>query len=338
MKNNVIDVVDITLENRQAGISSDCSNCLKGFFAICVLIHHLYQHSGLLNQTIIGGCLQAAGYLSVSCFFFLSGYGLYASYMSKGETYINAFFKRKIAPFYCLILFFTAIYSVKGILFGQTLSAGIILKSITFGGTIIGNGWYLQIQLFLYLFFLVTFRTVKDSRLCIFLIFVECLLSCICLYVLGYPSTWFEGVFAFPIGMMWYENEHRIANVNRKTSFCYYRGVIYFTIFCIAFVGSYLLDNQVISLILKMVSAVCFAVFVATATHLIHIENKITRWLGKYSMEIYLVQGLFLTLFHSDMINIGNPYLYVLLVTVSVLIAAVALHPITRKIYSIARK
>ena len=55
MKNNVPYVVESTLENIQAGISSDCSNCLKGFFAICVLIHHLYQHSGLLHQTIIGG-------------------------------------------------------------------------------------------------------------------------------------------------------------------------------------------------------------------------------------------------------------------------------------------
>lgn len=115
-------------------------------------------------------------------------------------------------------------------------------------------------------------------------------------------------------------------------------GVIDFTLVCIAFVGSYLVDNQVAALILKMVSSVCFAVFVATATHLIHVENRITRWLGKYSTEIYLVQGLFLTLFHSEMINLANPYLYVLLVTVSVLIAAVALHPITRTIYSIARE
>ena len=219
MKNNVPDVVEGTLENRQAGISSDCSNCLKGIFAICVLIHHLYQHCGLLHQTIIGGCLQAAGYLSVSCFFFLSGYGLYASYMSKGETYINGFLKRKIAPFYCLILFFTVIYFVEGILTGQTFSAGIMLKSVTFGGTIIGNGWYLQVQLLLYLFFLATFRMVKDGRLRILFIFGECLLFCTCLYALGYSSTWFESVLAFPVGMMWREKDHRMANVNCNTSF-----------------------------------------------------------------------------------------------------------------------
>ncbi|MEE0079826.1 MAG: acyltransferase family protein [Holdemanella sp.] len=219
MKNNVQDVVEGTLENRQAGISLDCSNCLKGIFAICVLIHHLYQHSGLLHQTIIGGCLQAAGYLSVSCFFFLSGYGLYVSYMSKGETYINGFLKRKIAPFYCLILFFTVIYFVEGILTGQTFSAGIMLKSVTFGGTIIGNGWYLQVQLLLYLFFLETFRIVKDGRLRILFIFGEYLLFCTCLYALGYSSTWFESVLAFPVGMMWREKDHRMANVNCNTSF-----------------------------------------------------------------------------------------------------------------------
>ena len=48
---------------RQTGISSASSNCLKGIFAICVLIHHLYQGSGLLHDTVIGGVLQAFGYL-----------------------------------------------------------------------------------------------------------------------------------------------------------------------------------------------------------------------------------------------------------------------------------
>ena len=34
---------------------------------------------------------------------------------------------------------------------------------------------------------------------------------------------------------------------------------------------------------LKMTSAVFFAVFIATAIDLIHVENRITRWLGKRS-------------------------------------------------------
>lgn len=115
-------------------------------------------------------------------------------------------------------------------------------------------------------------------------------------------------------------------------------GVIEVTLVCIAFVGSYLVNKLVAALILKMGSAVCFAVFVATAIHLIHAKNRIFRWLGKYSTEINLVQGLFLTLFYSEMINLENPYHYVLGGTVSVLVAAVVLYPITRMIYLIARE
>lgn len=240
-------------------------------------------------------------------------------------------------PFYCLILFFTIIYFVEGILTGQTFSAGIMLKSVAFGGTIIGNGWYLQVQLLLYLFFLATFSMAKDNSLRIILILGECLLYCVCLYVLGYSSTWFESVLAFPVGMLWREKEHRMINVNCNTLF-YVVGAIEFTLFCVAFVGSYLVNNLVAALILKMASSLCFAVFVATAIHVIHIENRVSRWLGKYSMEIYLVQGLFLMLFHSEMINLENPYLYIFGVTASVLVAAVALHPITRIIYLIARE
>ena len=58
--------------HRKVEISADLSLCLKGFFAIVVLCHHLYQHSGLLHGTIIGSCFQVSGYLAVASFFFLS--------------------------------------------------------------------------------------------------------------------------------------------------------------------------------------------------------------------------------------------------------------------------
>lgn len=338
MNNNAPDIVKRTLTNRPVGISADCSNCLKGIFATCVLIHHLYQHSGLLHQTVIEICLQAAGYLSVACFFFLSGYGLYASYQEEAERYVKNFLKRKIVPFYCLILLFTLIYYVEGILLGQVFPTEILIKSFTFGGTVIGNGWYLQVQLLLYVFFFVTFRVVKDSKQCIIWIFGECLLFCVFLYVLGYGSTWYESVFAFPIGMIWREIDHYTVEIKKNKFVCFIGGGIEFVLVCISFVGFYLINNPIVALMLKMTSAVFFAVFIATAINLIHVENRITRWLGKYSTEIYVVQGLFLSLFHSQMIYLENSYLYVLVVTVATFVLAVVLHPITRRIYSIARK
>lgn len=55
MNNNLLSIDESAMEDRKSGISSNCSCCLKGFFAVCVLIHHLYQRSGLFHQTVIGG-------------------------------------------------------------------------------------------------------------------------------------------------------------------------------------------------------------------------------------------------------------------------------------------
>ena len=47
MSKKVLDKEENIEDNYTYGyleISADCSNCLKGIFAVCVLVHHLYQH------------------------------------------------------------------------------------------------------------------------------------------------------------------------------------------------------------------------------------------------------------------------------------------------------
>lgn len=320
--------------DNQSGLSLDCCNCLKGIFALCVLVHHLYQHSGLFRETAVGTCLQALGYLSVACFFFLSGYGLYASYSRKGETYIKGFFKKKVIPFYGLILLLSAIYIAEGVALGQAYSASVLLQSLTFGGTVIGNGWYLQVQLLLYVCFYLTFRISKSRKRNIIWIYGECILYCILMYSFGQRSTMYESVFAFATGMAWYELEDQIKLTNK---FVVLLGGVELILFCTAFLGHCLIDNTIVALMLKMLSAVLFAAFLVTVVNIVPVENRITQWLGKYSLEIYVSQGLFLTLFHSQCTNIENQYIYILVVAVATLEAAVLLHPVVRKIYSIAR-
>lgn len=321
--------------DNQSRLSVDCCNCLKGIFSICVLVHHLYQHSGLFRETAVGTCLQALGYLSVACFFFLSGYGLYTSCNRKGEMYVKGFFKKKIMPFYGLIIFLTAIYIAEGIALGQTYSARVLIQSLTFGGTVIGNGWYLQVQLLLYVCFYLTFRISKSRKWNIIWIYCECSLYCIMMYNLGYSSTWFVTVFAFAAGMTWYKLETLI---NRTNRFAAIVSGIAFILFCSAFLGHHFVDSTIVALILMIFAVVSFAVFAATAVNIVPVENRATRWLGKYSLEIYVSQGLFLTFFHSQYINIVNQYIYILAVAVATLGAAVLLHPVVRKIYSIARE
>lgn len=337
---NFTDAHNIQCERREryGEISVECSNSLKGILAICILAHHLYQYSGLFRNTVLGGCLQSAGYLSVACFFFLSGYGLFISCEKNGTKYIKNFVQHKIVPFYGLILLFTVLYFVEGILLGNVYSIPIIIESFTFGGTIIVNGWYLQVQLLFYFIFFLTFRVTSYDTVRITLICVECLVLCIIMRLVGESSFWYESIFAFPIGMIWGKYFNVFENKFGKKIVCLRTLVLIGVLFCITFIGSHLIEKEMFALVLKMLSAVLFVVSVAIVINFINIENRLTRWLGKYSTEIYALQGLFLILYHSKVINLKNPYIYVIAVITSVFAAAVIVHPATRKIYAVARK
>ena len=299
-----------------------------------VSIHHLYQHSDLFRNTAIGGVLQAIGYLSVACFFFLSGYGLYASYLAKRDTYIDTFMKFKIIPFYKVICLYVSLYLVFNFVQGGELSFGKIVKSLTFGGTIIANGWYLQVQLILYMLFFITFKIFHNKKL--FFVFMECMLLCIYLYATGYRSTWYEGIMAFPLGMAWYAQKQKRIILGDKKKAVLISLVVFFCV-CMCYIFSRV-SNNAISILFKCLSAVSFPIAVVSIVNWIPIQNRVSQNLGKYSMEIYGLQGIFLSLFHKSPFNIVNPYVYVVSVIVSVCIGAVIVQPVTKKIYISARK
>lgn len=325
---------------RKQEISADLSRCLKGTFAVCVLMHHLYQHSGLLKGTIIGCGLQAAGYLSVSVFFFLSGYGLLASYQGGGESYIRSFPRRRILPFLGMIMFFSAIYLANGLLRGNTyaIDSVSIWKALVFGSPIIVNGWYLQVQLLLYMFFFVTCYSIKDHKLQIVVIGLECLALCTALFLSGYYSTWFESIMAFPAGILWrIHGGGTHSDLPKKTVSRFCRVVVLCVFFGGTILGWQLLDSMEASLLCKMISAILFPMMVVEIAPCFPVENRITRWFGEYSVEIYAFQGLFLGLFHSRPM-IENPYLYIFLVSISVLVTAVIIHPVTKWLFSATRK
>lgn len=58
---------------------------LKGWLSIGVLAHHLYQRTGLVpSDSLFGFFFSSLGGYCVSMFFFISGYGLMASFSRIG--------------------------------------------------------------------------------------------------------------------------------------------------------------------------------------------------------------------------------------------------------------
>ncbi len=64
-------------------LTKNQSICLKGIFALMVLLCHIHANITLFTKIKIGSLFSCFGYLATGGFFFLSGYGLMYKYLNK---------------------------------------------------------------------------------------------------------------------------------------------------------------------------------------------------------------------------------------------------------------
>ena len=266
-------------------LSAKNTKSLKGIFAAVVLIHHLYQYSGIGNGTVIGLIFQWMGYLAVGMFFFYTGYGLMLS--SRKDGYLNAFVLKRVVPLYvfhvCLILIYTIYKTILGI----DINPKEVTQSFLFGGTVVPLAWYLQVTIVIYLIYYLVFRSIKRDSIRLGVMFVALTLFCVICYVCNLSSTWYESSFCVLLGMVWFYRKEKIDEVLKR------KGIL--TLFSVALLcAMFTLMQMKLGTISKMLSAVTFSAMVTIFTYLVSdakiVDNKITQFLGRYSLEIYVSQ------------------------------------------------
>lgn len=205
-----------------------------------------------------------------------------------------------------------------------------MLQSFFWGGTVIKNGWYLQTQLLLYIIFYFSFKKEgTDQRKLWLLCGFTCIYYIAC-NLLKMSYTWYVSMPLFVVGMLWQKNREYgdkflEKDMNWKTM------VISLAMATILWVmGTKIPLPSLFSAILMTASMTCLSVLIMTLVKLIRIDWKITRFLGVISLEIYVLQGLFLSLYHSPIAYIANPYFYIAVVSVSTILCAWVTHPIFR--------
>ncbi len=320
------------LADRPDYLSKSNSDCLKGIFAVCVLIHHLYLGSDLLNGTVFGIALSMLGFFSIGTFFFLSGYGLMCSYQ-KNEAYLVNFPRKRLLPFYILILFLTAIWSALKLGLGEPIEFALIARSVLFGGTIIGGGWYWQVQLLCYIFFYLAFRFCKTLRTKMIVVVVAIVAVVGLLMGLGYANFWYVSTPLFLFGLAFACYKDAVGAFLSQTN-----KVLLFAgsalAFCLMLVFYWVIKGPLEGIFMTLAEC-AFVICVLIVVRSVRIDCSLTRFLGSISLEIYATHGIFLTLFHSKLINIENPYYYIIAVSVSTLIAAPLIRPVIKLIFSL---
>ena len=172
----------------------------KGLLALLVFTHHIYQVTSVFSGTYIGYVFQAFGYWAVAAFFFLSGYGLTISHLNKGNDYTKSLLIKKVAPFYTINALLVGIYCLVNMAKASfSIELSTVLQSFLFGKTIVGNGWYLQVQILLYIFFFISFLNNNEKKSKIILVFL-CFAYIVAAKVFGMSETWYVSIPAFVAG------------------------------------------------------------------------------------------------------------------------------------------
>ncbi len=249
------------------------------------------------------------------------------SYGNKKDTYIRELPKKRLLTFYLNILILTGIYTAfYAIIDPAKITLGEMITSFTFGETIISKGWYLQVILLFYILFYFAFRFLKKDSHAIALISVALLAYVVVCPLLGMPSFWYESVWAFVLGIVFARYRDKLQKILFSHHLMSFLASL--AVFAISFVLAFILPWDILKIISKMVSSVSFCVLVLTVIKIIKVQNPIFRFLGKYSFEIYVFQGLAMQLWHNTYIYIENTLLYVALTVATILVISISMHPL----------
>lgn len=344
-------------------LSLKISKGIQGITAIAIIFHHC-------TQTIVDAKQDAgimymfnfAGYLLVAIFFFFSGYGLYVSYKNK-KDYLKGFLKKRLPTVLVPLVFINAIYTVVWLIGGNNLYNdlnpltlgldNIFFRITTFLCITLMNGnlWFVITIALFYIMFYFIFKNSKDENSAIRNMGIGVVLYAVlgmCVPPIGLfwfeGEWWYDSSFIFFLGIFAAKNKQKIIAVAKEKykillplSFIGTAVVWAITIYLDRHIGAYghgLLGagGALLCYLSKTAVEILFVSFVLLLSMKIRANNKALDFLGQIAFEVYLIHGLYIDVFRSDVINIESPVLFFAVIIVCTLISAWILNIVDSKL------
>lgn len=290
----------------QKFLSKQNTNNLRGIAITIIAIHHLVlvtQDPGLLTP------FKGLGYLGVSVFFFLSGYGLTFSYLNGIDYFRDFFSKRMIKIFLPFILVNILHLMINYIFYGVPYSF-IEFISLAVGIKLIdGTMWYINVLLFWYICFYAAFKYFKTET-AEKLILLAAVLYFIFCFKINLGKYWFDSSFAFTVGVLLCPRKKYITSlINKYFSLLLLGSTSLFVLLSIINHGR----TSFPAISFRAMAAVVFVFLVYLFMYKVDISrNKVLSFLGSISFEIYLIHSriLQLDIITPKTINLLNLVLY----------------------------
>ena len=311
---------------KESSFSKEKLPAIKIFMAIVIVLGHL-------SVRIPSDWIQPFRFWGapfVSMFLFVSGFGMWQSYLSHSGLSIASVLKRvwKLALPFLLTVFFY--YMIVRIPSGETNLN--IWDTVLTGTSKQSHLWFVFAIVYLYLAFYLCTRF-RSKPTIIVSLFVLVSATIILLRQVGYDRCWWVSLLAFPTGCLYSMYKDRINGAIFKNRLRYCLAM------AAAIVGvgvSYLPGVEV----LYSISHIFIPMVIALVVIQLPIEklnNRFTMHLGSISYEIYLCQLIAmdaLQLFFSSM----PPAVYVLCTVVLTVLLAELVSFASHKVFAFGRK
>ena len=209
-----------------------------------------------------------------------------------------------------------------------------IIKSLTYGGTVIEFSWYLQTIMILYILFWVIYssRYPDDTKL----IFVTAanVVFCVINYILCLSTAWYATSICFFMGLLWKRHKTEIDKILMKTKM-YFIWILLSIIFPIViYAVAHLIGGRMGEVLQVMGTSLFFSVAIIVMLTTLSINNIVTQYLGLISFEIYVMQGIMFIMVGAFKSNIA---LYAVVIMMETILLASVFHLIVKRIFEIAR-
>lgn len=304
-------------------LNVDVTTSLKGLSIIIIIIHHIIQKNTdfiLLFPFLNFGCI------GVSMFFLLSGYGLTVSYKNK-KTYMNRFLIKKFFKLYSPFLVIYILFLAISILNRNNISFKLIIFNLLTMSYPTQIMWYLKIQLLMYIIFYFIYKTkLEDYKKAIFIlifIFIYIFIA----KIIKLELYWYNTAIFFPLGILLAEYKEKVLNLLKNylkilliSSILIFLGIVIFR---------FMFGNIGKTSIMDILTMIAFNIFILSICFIFNINSFFLKFMGKMSLELYLIHIILLSEMSIWHINSISSYILFFII---VIILSFILNKIQNKI------
>ena len=268
------------------------------------------------KDMIFPGQFGPWGTIVVSIFFFLSGYGLIKSRINNGDDYINHFISKRFTKLLPPFLLATTIFVTIELLGDKSMQW--FAHRFADGFPPLPTSWFIFAIIFLYLSFYVSCKSTKSLRAMNITMLIFTAVYCILvLKIFHWGGWWVNAVPAFNLGVFIASYERQILNMLQKK-----RGRLTLFMLSVTLVS---LGAMFVRLTPIYNLTICILLWFILAT-MPGLNSKTLSFLGKYSYEIYLVQGAVIALCaRGNIIENTGAYLSTVIVCAISILTAIIL-------------